>query len=591
MNKIFKIIFAGTLLGGGVDALEFGSMGNISASMGGAGVALRNSQWALYYNPALLGMDKKSRIAYSFGISVKEKNLLSLAGIDYNELKNIPNKVQGIAKGSVPVGGIVSGAVSSSTVQLGGSFGDILKNISFGGVSGLNNTTDVQNFMVKILESTSADKTNVESATTLTQAASAFKTALTDSNGKLNSDGFKAFGEVKNSLLSAVDKTGGNAGGLLKNVIENIQPEQLGGIADLLAKTDSSASSIGLDDLLKTLGGVSISKGNDAQINTFIQDIFLIQKTLRKNNFNVNSQNGLVFQVGGNGADGVGAVAFGLFANVFASGSATFDSNHNQIIIDAGSNQYTKVDVGDNSISLNASDKASFEAHSLFSPDANHQVHGNAVFLSEIPIGYGQAFSTLIGNFSVGFTAKYIFAMGYEINKSGSFKSIGNSFNTMDFKNAPKEQTFGIDFGLLYNYKGFNLGVVGKNLNSPTIEMNNDQKLVLNSQYRAGISYEWKIISLALDADLKPNHTLSYLSPLNQMVGGGVMIDLKYVDFRLGSMYDLRSAEGEGIILTGGINILGFLDLAIQSSTKLSQVNNVKMPGYLSIKLGGGFSW
>ncbi|MFC3848447.1 conjugal transfer protein TraF [Helicobacter baculiformis] len=59
-------------------ALEFGQMGDTSFAMGGAGVALENSAWGLYYNPALLDVDARSKLGYSFGVSLGSKNILPL---------------------------------------------------------------------------------------------------------------------------------------------------------------------------------------------------------------------------------------------------------------------------------------------------------------------------------------------------------------------------------------------------------------------------------------------------------------------------------------------------------------------------------
>ncbi|PAF48042.1 hypothetical protein BKH46_01655 [Helicobacter sp. 12S02634-8] len=610
MKRISQAVLIGSLLSSGLEALEFGGMGNISASMGGAGVALRNSQWALYYNPALLGMDKKSRVAYSFGASIREKNLLSLASVDYNNLQNMPHKIStsftdkgsfsGLSitgasivgtsiVGTSITGASMVGAVAASSLDMSGVFGDVLKNIHFGSVSGLNTTTDIQNYMKEVLVASGGtlEQVNaVESASSLEEASKAFKGALITGDS-LNAQGQKAFENIKTSTLEAVDKTGGDVG-IFKNIIQNLEPSQLSGIADLLVKT--SDSSFGLGDFLKLIGGVSLSKGDDPQINRFIQDVYTIQNTMQTNNLDINTQNGLVFQIGGNGPDGRGAIAFGVFGSAFASASATFDRTHNQIIFDADGN-YVGVSISDNSITLSGSDKDSYENLSIFSDSAKHQIHGTGIVIGEVPVGYGQAFSTPIGNFSIGLGAKYIFAMGYKVDKSGSFNEISNAFGGMDLQNTPKQQTFGIDFGFLYNYQGFSLGIVGKDINEPILKVNDNQKITLNSQIRAGLSYEWKVLSFALDADLKPNHTLSYLSPQNQMIGGGVMVDLKYFDIRLGSMYDLKSLVGEGVIFTGGINILGFLDIAVQSNTKLVAMGDYKVPSYLSVKLGGGFSW
>ncbi|WP_121021911.1 conjugal transfer protein TraF [Helicobacter vulpis] len=68
-----------TLICGSLGALEFGSMGNTSFAMGGAGVALEDSSWGLYYNPALLDMDARTKFAYSFGVGVSSKNILPFA--------------------------------------------------------------------------------------------------------------------------------------------------------------------------------------------------------------------------------------------------------------------------------------------------------------------------------------------------------------------------------------------------------------------------------------------------------------------------------------------------------------------------------
>ncbi len=91
-----------------------------------------------------------------------------------------------------------------------------------------------------------------------------------------------------------------------------------------------------------------------------------------------------------------------------------------------------------------------------------------------------------------------------------------------------------------------------------------------------------------------PNDTISLARPKSQMAGGGVLIDLKYFDLRLGAMYDFRNNSDEGMILTGGINLLGFLDIAVQSNLHLSQEiagSGISVPSYLLVKVGGGFSW
>ena len=208
------------------------------------------------------------------------------------------------------------------------------------------------------------------------------------------------------------------------------------------------------------------------------------------------------------------------------------------------------------------------------------------VAIAEVPVGYGHLFETKIGNIAVGGAVKYIFGLGVDI--SGDTEEINS--------NDIQTHTFGLDLGVLYTPyfdKNLNVGLVVKNINAPKISTNSG-KITLNTQVRAGVSYGFlkdKIV-LAVDADLAPNDTLSAIRPYSQMLGGGVLFDLKWVDLRLGAMYDFRSkVANEGAILTAGINILGFLDIAVQSNLNFVNLGNISIPSYLYLKIGGGFSW
>lgn len=565
MKKISKFILASSLLTGSLEALEFGSMGNISSSMGGAGVALRNSQWALYYNPALLGVDTKSRFAYSFGVNVRETNLLSVANVKIDDIENIS---VGGDSGSAIGGAILAGASGISSY---GGNEEIFKQLG-----------DIKTLLGNAVGGTQGAQ--ISNSASVDDAIKQFK-ATTLTNGSLNSNGYKAFDYLQAQMLDAIDKSGTDAG-VLKNIVKNLTPSQVNGIADLVQKGESG--NVSASDILSVLGSVKLSA--DANTENLIKSVDTIKNALDKNDLSINTQNGLVAQIGGKGVDGRGAIAFGVFGSAFVSASASFDPSHNQIITQTDGS-YIKVDVNNDNVTLSNSTKADYDNYSILSDNAQHQLHIAGLTLGEIPVGYGQAFSTPVGDFSIGFVAKYIFALGQSINKTGSFKSISDEYSGNEFGSSSPQNTFGIDIGGLYQYKGFALGLVAKDINSPSISVNDNQKIILDPQVRAGLSYEWRFLSLAMDMDLKPNNTLSYLSPKNQMIGGGVMFDFKYVDLRLGSMYDMRSQAGEGVILTGGINILGFLDLAVQSNTKLTDVSGTKIPSYLSVKIGGGFSW
>lgn len=586
-----------------LSALEFGGMGNVSMGMGGAGVALKNSQWGLYYNPALLGASKKSRFGYSFGLGVQEKNLLSLARIDINNLQKLPSSLasafgaktksaRGVTSahtGGLSGGLMVLGAAAASratNVNIDGYFGDMLKHLvsssnsgSSGSGSGGTITDDnLKKYLQSVVSGAGLNNGNgLSSASSLEDAAKKFQEIAKDPNSQE-----KLFGQIQKDMLSASAAAGGNP--IFDSILKNMDASSVGNLADLLSEAGKNGgSNLTVDKVLDTLGGIKLS-GVDASLDQAIKDISLIQDSLRNNNFAITSQNGIVLQIAKKPNSGF---AMGIFGSLFANGSASFDESHNQIIVQNGSN-YINVGVGNDGITVNKSDNTNFDNHSIFSNKAQHKIDASGLVITEVPIGYGYSIEVGAGEISVGMALKYIFSAGYRIHKSGGFDALSNIKTPT---NPVFTHNFGIDAGILYSLGGFSLGLVGKNLNNPGLYLDEHTKYYLNPQIRSGVAYQWGILNLAMDVDLLPNDTLSYTLPKSQMIGGGLMLDLKVLDIRMGAMYDMRGYTASGIILTGGINILGFLDIAVQSSTRLTEVNGFSVPDYLSLKIGGGFSW
>lgn len=588
-----------------LSALEFGGMGNVSMGMGGAGVALKNSQWGLYYNPALLGASKKSRFGYSFGLGVQEKNLLSLARIDINNLQKLPSSlasafgaktksIQGASthssglSGGLMMLGAAAAASKTANVNIDGYFGDMLKNLvsssnsgSGGPGSGGTITDDnlkkyLQDVATKSGVSSGSGSNGIGSASSLEEAAKKFQEIAKDPNSQE-----KLFSQIQKDMLNASAAAGGNP--IFDSILKNMDASSVGNLAGLLSEAGKNGSNLTVDKVLDTLGGIKLS-GVDASLDQAIKDISLIQDSLRNNNFAITSQNGIVLQIAKKPNSGF---AMGIFGSLFANGSASFDESHNQIIVQNGSN-YISVGVGNDGITVNKSDNTNFDNHSIFSNKAQHKIDVSGLMITEVPIGYGYSIEVGAGEISVGMALKYIFSAGYRIHKSGGFDAFSNIKTPTD---PVFTHNFGIDAGILYSLGGFSLGLVGKNLNNPGLYLDEHTKHYLNPQVRSGMAYQWGILNLAMDVDLLPNDTLSYTLPKSQMIGGGLMLDLKVLDIRMGAMYDMRGYTASGIILTGGINILGFLDIAVQSSTRLTEVNGFSVPDYLSLKIGGGFSW
>lgn len=555
--------------------LEFGHMGNISASMGGAGVALKNSQWGLYYNPALLGASNKSRFAYSFGVAIRENNLIELSKVDFNNLASLPAQFSALFNGVMPFaanGNILGGAVAAPMANLavGGYVGKVLDELTGG-----QHTEDA---LQKVLSDTltSAGIAVPQPPADLQGTISAFGQALQ------GADGTKLFEAFKDKLQDASQKAGGNA--LFDSLLGSLTPQNMSGLVELIGQ--ANGGNLTPDEILGKLGEMNLTLVGNPSLEKAMKDLAIIQEVLRRNNFSISSQDGLVLQLAPRGE--TGGFAMGLFASIFGNASASFDPKRNQIIVPNGAGNYLELGIHDGGVSVKKVNQSDFDSKSMFSPTAKHHLITRGIAVVEIPVGYGHSFDVGAGEISIGGALKYIQGIGYDISQVGAFDTL----TKIQFPNLPTvSQNIGIDLGFLYSIGDFSVGLVGKNLNNPSLKLSEDKRLYLNPQVRAGLGYKLGIFHLAFDADLLPNNTLAYAAPKSQMVGGGMMVDLRFMDLRIGAMYDVRNTFNDGLILTGGINLFGFFDIAVQSGLKLSNIGSVPLPSNFALKIGGGFSW
>lgn len=248
----------------------------------------------------------------------------------------------------------------------------------------------------------------------------------------------------------------------------------------------------------------------------------------------------------------------------------------------------------------------------------NAFVVNNNLDILEVPLSYTMQIYSGFGTFYVGAALKYIYA-AHSSNKVKLTKDtdIGNPFK--DIFRSPsgaKTHAFGIDVGLAYALPNewLVIGVVGKNLTSPTIKSQNltdtatnaltdFSKLKMDAQYRLGIST--RIIprtTIAMDFDLKPNYEFSGFNtqvdstkgvfvPRKQVqyISLGAMIDAVILDVRLGAAKNIKEGGKDGWLLSGGIGI-GYFDFAFFTSTKMSKLVS-KLPTEFGVKLGGSFSF
>ena len=215
---------------------------------------------------------------------------------------------------------------------------------------------------------------------------------------------------------------------------------------------------------------------------------------------------------------------------------------------------------------------------------------------TEIFLSYARKLDILPGEFTVGSALKIM--PGYTFDEMISIDTASGEIDNELQDREKRDTSWGIDLGVLYEPKTFEkltLGLVFKNINTPSFKTTGGDTLEVKPQVRGGITYDfWNDrMTLAFDMDLTKNNTFlpGYDS---QFIGGGLNIHpFSWLSLRGGAMRNLQDSE-EGIVLTGG---LGFglkwlqLDVAGQMSTKSSVYDREEIPSYTRIQVSLVSKW
>lgn len=557
INKIKKISLVSGFLASsiaGLNAMEFGSMGNVSASMGGAGVALK-SPFGLYYNPALIASERKFRFAYSLSAGIDQNNLDKLSNIKFDEMIKTLSSVGSSLGGTSQGGGNAGGGNQGG----GGNAG--------GGNTGNANVTSVKDALTEALQQTVTGQGNNNDLESLWKAYQQQQNGSTD-NSKL-----------AENLQTSINNSG----------MSQSEKDMFNGLADSIDWSNFDVSN-------GQISSMTIKKGNNAALDEAMGNLDTLFFVLKNNNMNVRSQNGIVFQIPSEVInEEYGALAIGLFNTTQAGVSLVGDPNRMRLIFGSDGSYY-ELQVGENGYTIKTATQDDYNKYSLVasieSGDA-HKITSSIFALTELPIGYAYNMNFGVFNLSLGAAFKIM-------NGASLFNEtyLGKSLNfNMDFNNSTQfSTTFGIDVGAYFGYNvnesnQLSLGFVAKNVNSPTFRFNSAPTIVIDPQYRVGFAYNGKYLAFAFDADILPNKVLnySYGNKLSQMVGGGVKVDFRYIDVRAGLAYDLK--QDSGVILTAGFNFFGFIDIAAEVGTKWVDYFGHTAPKYANVRLGGSFSF
>ncbi|GFO67758.1 hypothetical protein GMLC_13370 [Geomonas limicola] len=185
------------------------------------------------------------------------------------------------------------------------------------------------------------------------------------------------------------------------------------------------------------------------------------------------------------------------------------------------------------------------------------------IVLTEVPVSYGHAFDAgKWGKLGVGASLKYLNGMvtmkeNLQIYDAANKSVISSSDLFKEGKkNFHDSSSFGIDLGTLWKpVPSFAVGLVGKNLNSPSFKAKNGEKISVGRQVRAGVSWDalsW--LELTGDIDVLSNSTIIPGMKSQNLGGGAEFHPFSCLKLRAGGYTNLADSGSDGAV-TAGLSI------------------------------------
>ncbi|MDF1878326.1 conjugal transfer protein TraF [Sulfurimonas sp. SAG-AH-194-C20] len=276
----------------------------------------------------------------------------------------------------------------------------------------------------------------------------------------------------------------------------------------------------------------------------------------------------------------IGSFGFGVYGTSDAVVTAKVSQAHDKMILEDTANPGNYIEVladGTTAASNIGAYQASSMEYALNNGLTYADVQGIGVV--EVPLSYGHALSSSVGTFYVGGSLKYMQATTY--TEKLKIDNTGNSAT----KNDKTSNGFGVDLGFAYEpkiIKDMTIGLVAKNLNSPSFDTVSGTQVVIDPMVRVGIAYDiFESLEFAADFDVTSNKT--FIADLdNQMIGGGLAYHpASWFSLRGGLMQNMAANDKSGLVYTAG---LGFglkwfqIDLSAQMASQSSTVNGTTYP-------------
>ncbi len=206
--------------------------------------------------------------------------------------------------------------------------------------------------------------------------------------------------------------------------------------------------------------------------------------------------------------------------------------------------------------------------------------------LAEVPLSYGWAIDD---HWAIGGSLKLMIGRvtGAQVSvfKDGALESLESAPD-----NAQTTVNWGIDLSLAGRWQWFQVGIVGRNLNSPTFdgftnEFNGQPQVVedvrVDPQVAVGVAFiPWTWMTIALDADLLPGEA-SFSGYETQRVGAGLEVNpWNILALRVGLYQNIAESDiGPVATLGAGLNLWALrIDLSVAASLERTELLDYEVP-------------
>jgi hypothetical protein len=243
------------------------------------------------------------------------------------------------------------------------------------------------------------------------------------------------------------------------------------------------------------------------------------------------------------------------------------------VSVNGSAGLYFKGHLGEHAFGFNVSDVAtgggfvSTPVGIRCEPDPNNCPAATSVSLSGVmalrglearQLAFSYAYAFADKTFAIGVTAKVI--QGASYNGSTTLQG-GSGVSTTDHFGKPNiSTTYGIDIGAIYRPSSWmRVGVVAKDINTPTFDAAGGGTLKLEPQVRVGLAVNpYSTLTLTADVDATSNKTF-VPNVKSQLLSFGLeqTILSEFLSFRIGTFKNMQDASAP-FVPTAGLGIRWF---------------------------------